>query len=364
MPAPTLPLFSLDQLLLVKQNFLAELQASKQGQSTSLAYVQNPFPQNLPLKLGQTFQVMVIGGRIFKTALARRSESGISLEQLTQDTLPTLDTKEIFFNFFTAHLNERVDHVALNFAYPLQPVANGSYLDGTLFKGTKEHAFAGLIGQLVGRELIEAVQATLGRTIHLSLANDTVCLVLSGTDRHATERLVGGVVGTGINFGFFADQNTIINLESANFNRASQTPTGKLIDQESLTPGNALFEKEVSGAYLYKHYNLTVGTQGEHIADSDSLSQLATDTNHPFHDLAQYLLNRSASLVACQVAGIYEFKRQPHLTFVMEGSLFWNGWHYHQTVEDYVVKLGVASDAVDFLHIDHSGLVGAAHLLV
>ncbi len=54
--------------------------------------------------------------------------------------------------------------------------------------------------------------------------------------------------------------------------------------------------------------------------------------------IARRLFEHSASLIACQIAGITEFKKRD-MTFVMEGSLFWIAWRYKQMVETYVKQL-------------------------
>ena len=78
--------------------------------------------------------------------------------------------------------------------------------------------------------------------------------------------------------------------------------------------------------------------------------------------MAQQLLERSASLVACQIAGIYQFKNQPKLTFVMEGSLFWKAWQYKAMVSDYLAKLDIPTDSLHFTHVKNSSLIGSAQL--
>ena len=59
-------------------------------------------------------------------------------------------TEDMFLSFIDRVLDPSVDHLALNFAYPMTPLSRDGYLDGTLVSGSKEHAFDGLVGHAVG----------------------------------------------------------------------------------------------------------------------------------------------------------------------------------------------------------------------
>jgi hypothetical protein len=49
------------------------------------------------------------------------------------------------------------------------------------------------------------------------------------------------------------------------------------------------------------------------------------------------------------------------MTFIMEGSLFWVGWHYKAMVEKYVSQL--TTYTVTFEEIKDCGVIGAAKLV-
>ena len=157
--------------------------------------------------------------------------------------------RKIFLNFIEKALRPDITYLALNFAYPMSPVSRDGYLDGNLIMGTKEHSFEGLVGKNIGETIEKYIFDTLKRKIHVAIANDTVCLLLSGLTQYRWNGLVGGIVGTGLNFAIFLDEATIVNLEAANFDKFEQSPEGKLIDQASARPNSALFEKETSGGY-------------------------------------------------------------------------------------------------------------------
>ena len=84
---------------------------------------------------------------------------------------------------------------------------------------------------------------------------------------------------------------------------------------------------------LLPNFNLLTHNN-PHLASTEELSKIAEKGN----ETAQKLLERSASLIACQIAGIYRYKcRERFQTvpyqFIMEGSLFWQGWKYKAMVE-------------------------------
>lgn len=97
------------------------------------------------------------------------------------------------------------------------------------------------------------------------------------------------------------------------------------------------------------------------INSTEELNQLSFKKNPIISSLAKDLIKRSAQLVACQVAGITLFKKQD-MVFIMEGSLFWKGNNYKQTVIETVKQL-VPEYKVDFVEIKNSAILGAAKLV-
>ncbi len=384
--------YSLSALNKIRDNFVKELELAMQGKKTSLAFIKNPLPY-LDKPADEIFQVMSIGGSIFESALAHNSNEGINLFNFIKEKLPVFKNRELFLSFFSKHLNSRVKTVIINFAFGLKPVVRNCVLDGIFTKIAKGHTFSGLLGKAVGQELENYVFQKTKRCVTVSVANDTVCLLLSGLEFARWNSIVGGVVGTGINFAFFLNKDTAVNLESADFDKFELSPTGKIIDELD-HPGDFLFEKEVAGAYLYQHFNLTLkwnGIKFKPFTSTKQLSLLAEQSNEPFSTIAQKLLEHSASLIACQIAGIYLFKkfetlstksktssnfqnsnvqnisdlgfRISDLFFIMEGSLFWQGWKYKEMVKHYLLKLDVPKNSVNFIRVKHSNLIGAARLI-
>ena len=385
-------------------------------EKTALPFIKHTLAPNPIVKPGEEFQTLTIGGSICQSDRMRIDptspslELGIrgagrkihSLDRKVQEQ-PAFNTEEEFLSYFESLLDPNVRVVALNFAYPLNPVSRNGLLDGVLVSGSKENTFTGLVGKPVGETIEQYIKQKLDREIRVSVANDTICLLLSGLTKYKWNEIAAGIAGTGLNFAIFLDEHTAINLESANFNKFEQTPEGRQIDKESVSPGDAVFEKEISGAYLYKHFNLIAERNGlkTRISSSKELDKLAEYAEHFTHDnrhselgsesmelnrfrvppslklqraskpgmtnegklaqIAHTLLQRSADLVACQIAGIMEFQKRD-LIFVMQGSLFWKGYKYKETVDKTVKRL--TKYRAQFVKIENADLLGAAKLIV
>ncbi len=163
-----------------------------------------------------------------------------------------------------------------------------------------------------------------------------------------------------MNFAFFKDQSTAINLESADFNKFPSSKTGIEIDTESANPGHSIYEKEVSGVYLFKHYNKEIEIQNTSQSPISKTSELDTLAKNG-DEIARMLLQRSAHLIACQIAAIMDF-REKDMIFAMEGSVFWKGFNYRKTVEETCKKL--TKYHPEFIQIQNSNIIGAAHLVI
>ncbi len=360
--------YSIDQLKKIRDDFVVELVRISQGKKSSLSFIKNSLPQKSFISNNKIFQVMVVGGRVFEKALVSfihpkggRTDS-LRVKKIEKDVLPVFKTKENFFSFFFKQLNSQVNIVALNFAYHLDPLLRNGLIDGRLISGTKEHLFNNLINKLIGKELEDYIFTKEKRKINVSVANDTICLLLAALlsmrRSSSSHTIAAGIVGAGTNFAFFLNENTAVNLESGNFDKFPQTVTGKIINRNSLNPGRYLFEKEISGAYLYQHYNGKAK-----IKSTKELSLLADQGDF----VAQKLFERSASLIACQIAGLYKFKKMKiencKLKIVMEGSVFWDGWQYQRLVNNYLEKLDISKGSIEFIKINNSSLIGAAKLI-
>src|SRR3989344_6481576 len=354
---------SLEQLKIISNNFTQEIRNANAGEKTSLAFIIHDLSPSPIVKDGETFQSLVIGGSVGKIATLKKNEKSIQILDKKEKPL-SFQTEAEFFDFINNGLPDNINALALNFAYALKPVFDNGMLDGFLLAFSKEGKLRGLIGKQIGREIENHVFEKRNKKIKVAVANDTVCLLTSGLIKFREEELAGGIVGTGLNFGFFLNKNKLVNLESADFNNFSQSASGKKVDENSSQPSASLFEKETAGAYLYKHFNHILKETGINypsIASTEELDRVSRANVLRVSEIAQSLLKRSAQLVACQIAGITTFKKRS-MIFNMEGSLFWKGNNYKETVEKTVKEL-VPEYKIDFVEIENSAILGAAKLI-
>ncbi|MBI2011884.1 hypothetical protein HYS91_03900 [Candidatus Daviesbacteria bacterium] len=345
----------------VASNFCKELQESERGIKTSLPFIIHQLPRFSLIKNQEIFQMISIGGSISQNALLRRENGRLMvLNKFTQEQ-PVFNTQKDLFNFLLDSLDPNITKLALNFAYPLNPVFENNKLDGILLSGSKENSFEGLINKKICQQLEKFILNKLNKEILITAANDTICLLLSGLTKFNYENLVGGVLGTGVNFAIFLGKERAVNLEVRNFDKFPISKEAKIVDKHSNHPGIGLFEKNVSGAYLYQLFN--VGAKQNKIEEINSTKEMDLIIKKKKGQeslLANSILQNSAQLFAAIVAGFALFKEK-NINLVMEGSLFWEGFGFKQNVENILEKMS-PQYKINFEKIEDSTILGAAKL--
>ncbi len=348
----------------IRQNLAAELTNAAAGKKNSLAFARHEISSKSS-ESKTTARIIVIGGSNCVAADGLKTDRGIELSNIHEEPLPVFDNRDTFLPYIAAHIPEDVKLIGLNFAYPMEPVIRAGRLDGRLIKATKEHTFSGVVGHEVGRLIEEHLLETRGQKADVVTANDTICLILSGLKKYHPTGLAGGVIGTGFNFGFFLDKTTLVNLESGNFSSFPVTDSCAAIDEGLEDRGKQLWEKEISGAYLYRHfnfYNKELNLDLPAITSTVELDSLADNDTGTAGNLARELMKRSATFAAVQIAAIFDYLDTDHLNVLIEGSLFWKGWRYRQNLADVLTSLGVMYQQYSIDHIDQSSVLGGALL--
>lgn len=350
----------------IKQNFLSEIKAASKNEKSSLSFIKNVLSQK-PLVSNGVVQAIVIGGTNYVSSVVKVENGKSKILKTQKGRLPVFKTGVSFSSFINEILNIDAQALGINFAFPLNPIVGpNNELDGILLKGTKEHTFSGLIGHCIGETVRKVYFEKFEKLIPITVANDSVCLTLAGTGSED-----GGVIlGTGFNMSLKITDNgkkSIVNLEAGNFNCFKPTEAIKKIDALSEYPSKMLFEKSVSGRYLVDQFNIETKIKGLKLSPlktSEDLSILAETNSNAGSKLAYSILEKSAFLIACALAGIYEFKRYPaKMEFITEGSLFWKGWKFEENVKKQLTQLGVPKNAIKFKFVEDSSLKGAIGLL-
>jgi len=350
------------QLKVISACCTDQLKRSATGKKTSFPFIIHEIRRSSKKVHNEKFQVLVIGGSNGISAICQKINNHVEIASKQSVGIPVFDTADTFCEFILAHLDRKCTNLIINFAFPLTPVIRDGLLTGILGRGTKEHEFKGMAGKNVAEVLEAYIYTRIKRHIMITLANDTICLALSSFEK-SRDTNAAAVIGTGINHAIFLNSSHVVNLESANFTGFTQSSIGKSINDRSKEKGIAIFEKEISGAYLYKHANILFEDKNirGYINSTHHLSELARAGNDPRASIARLVLTRSAALASVMFSGITNYY-QSDTTFVVEGSLFWEAYSYKDFVEQTVTQL--TSHKVTFFQIPDSSILGAAHLLV
>lgn len=358
-----------DTLEQITQDMVAELLAKNPPSSTTLSFIPHHISPSRMLEEGELFQVIVIGGTYYKCALFEYLNGQAHIKDAEDGTLETLHTEQTLLLFIESLLHPSIRKLVVNFAFPLKPIVDPEtqLLDGILVSESKEHKLEGLVGQAVGKRIQEHVLASRAQEMSVAVTNDTICLLLSGLDDVSSHQsLAAAIVGTGVNFAYFDDEETAVNTEAGNFTSFAHPHEMKLVDRNSSNPHAALYEKTVAGAYLYKLYNerikeLDEMDESDLISDTQQLDDIARSCDQIKAPIAQEVLTRSAQLVACMMAALMIHKKRS-LTFVVEGSVFWRAWNYEDMVNATVHKLA-PDHTMHAIRVSESNVMGAAKLL-
>ncbi|XP_042464430.1 hexokinase-2-like [Zingiber officinale] len=156
----------------------------------------------------------------------------------------------------------RQRELGFTFSFPVRQISIGS---GTLVKWTKGFNIDATVGEDVVGELSRAMERQ-GLDMRVSaLVNDTIG-TLAGGRYHDKDVVAAVILGTGTNAAYVErveaipkwqgllpkSGETVINMEWGNF-RSSHLPIteyDQALDDESLNPGEQIYEKLVSGMYL------------------------------------------------------------------------------------------------------------------
>lgn len=345
------------RLELLHEQYYQELVKAATDQSSSISF--HTFQRSLEQtsSLPDRFQVVSIGGSNAEFAVVSYENHEIIIHERKKVTLPSITNVSVLVDFINTHVYFKSGVIMLNFAYPMTPFSD-TRIDGVMDKATKEHRFEGLVGKPVGKTLTKLLCKT-GANVDIFCANDTICL--AGSDPCAQAALV---LGTGFNVGLQFPEN-LINLESGNFSHFQMSQAGLYVDALSQDPGTQLFEKEVAGAYLYKHFNFYAQQAGLSIVleETQQLNELAY-SNELGAPLAREVVAHSAAGIAAVLVGIFRFIKKPSIRVVIEGSVFIHGYEYESLVTSFIRKLLGTSNPIELIKVPDSTIVGAVRLVI
>ncbi|XP_066363309.1 hexokinase-7-like [Miscanthus floridulus] len=280
------------------------------------------------------------------------------------------------------------------------PVRQTSIASGTLIKWTKAFSIDDAVGEDVVAELQTAMEKQGVDMRVAALINDTVGTLAAG--RYNDEDVVIGVIlGTGSNAAYVEEASTIpklegelpksgnmvINTEWGNFDSSCLpiTEYDQALDEESLNPGEQIFEKLISGMYLgeiVRRVLLKIASQSsifgnvshtklktrfilrtpdisamhhddtpdlrivaEKLADNLKIVDTSMDTRKMVVEICDIVTSRSARLAAAGIVGILRKigravpgdKR--HSVVAIDGGLFEHYAEFRKCLESTLVEL-------------------------
>ena len=251
--------------------FREEMQRGLAGEDSSLAMIPTYIEVGKDIPTGKPVIVLDAGGTNFRVATVCFDKSGKpAIENVIQKPMPGLDrqiSKEDFFRTivdYMANVADVGDRIGFCFSYPTEILPNK---DGRLIRFCKEVKAKEVEGQLIGQNLLAAIEAAGYRgSKRAVILNDTVATLLAGVSAfqgRVFDDYIGFILGTGSNCCYAEsnrnitkktdldpDKEQIINVESGSFGRAPRGTVDLQLDESTLDPGKYTFEKMFSGAYL------------------------------------------------------------------------------------------------------------------
>ncbi len=243
--------------------FLSEMEKGLAGEESSLRMIPTFVGVNGKVPQGAKAAVLDAGGTNFRSAV-------VSIPPCIEDKMnqPMPGTQgeadnETFYGTFAAEVKRvlpkaTAKKIGFCFSYPAEATPE---LDAKLLCWTKGIRAPGIVGQYVGRELLQRLGGG-----SIAIVNDTVATLLAAKAMEGDRTYssyIGFILGTGTNAAYVEknanirkmeglDQNgtMIVNAESGNFNKIGRSAFDLAMDAKQIDPGNHVFEKMISGGYL------------------------------------------------------------------------------------------------------------------
>lgn len=403
---------NIDQLVDI---FHSEMLKGLNGEKSSLRMIptyieaENEFLKETPVI------AIDAGGTNFRAALVKFTSKGkLEIDNIINGVMPGLDmevSKKEFFEIMSGYLRPLADkaiRIGFCFSYPTEIFPDK---DGRLLQFCKEVQAPEVVGQLIGKSLLEALGTPWKKIV---LLNDTVATLLSGKSAsfgRNFDSFIGYILGTGTNTcyieanmnilknpGLNADKSMIINIESGNFGEAPRTDLDISFDNTTLNPGNYTFEKMFSGGYFgslclfilkaaakeglfsnqtsaklsdirelsSEETNSFVANTG---SDKNVLVKCFTDTDDKLNStyIIDSMIDRTARLVAANLAAVVlktgkGKKPERPVLITVEGTTFYKLHNLKERFENYFSGYldGVRKRYVEFTEVEQSSLIGAA----
>jgi hexokinase len=399
----------------IVDEFTSEMLKGLEGKESSLrmipTYIEadNKFLTDVPVV------AIDAGGTNFRAAIIKVNNQGkLEMSNLISTKMPGLEgeiSKEEFFQIIAGSIKplaEKTERIGFCFSYPTEILPDK---DGILLQFCKEVQAPGVVGQLIGKNLLE----TLGMQGHkIVLLNDTVSTLLAGKSASLNrnyDSFIGYILGTGTNtcyiesnlniskkHGLDPAKGQIINIESGSFGKSPRTDLDILFDNTTVNPGSYTFEKMISGGYFGGLcFSILKAAANEKVFSEETaanimlLNDLSSEEVNNFtidssldpgpltqcitgksdkeicSNIIESLTDRAGKLVAANLAAVIlktgkgKSPERPVLITV-EGTTFYKLYNLRSHFERYFSEYlsGDRKRYYEITEVQHSSLVGAA----
>ena len=340
----------------LSNRFLQHIYQAKKGQSSDLQFTKVPL---CTLQEPKHLQIIYIGASHVESTEIKYRYNKPYLYNLRSQPLKPFKSSKQLFELIESLLATHTQYLYLSIAANLKTklVREGkdgkSSLHSSLIQNHRVHNLADLVGKDIAQKTKEYLKSK-HRKLHITALNNLTSLAYLSRASHKVgkQSTIFGVVASGINLGFIDQKNHFVNLESGKF-RVGAKEVSELAGE----------------AFLYKNFNQLAKQKGlkATLNCSKDFRQLLNKKNPhkptSSYQLAKEILNRSAYLVACQLAAILKYKLkqnsgQNKFGIVIEGSLFWEVRGYLQQVQKSLQKLGISKSLFYFVRIRQGFILG------
>ena len=395
--------------------FTSDMLNGLKGEKSTLRMIPTYIEADNKFLIGVPVVAVDAGGTNFRAALVKFNLLGkLEISNLVNARMPGLEgeiSKAEFFKTIAGYVRQNAelsDRIGFCFSYPTEILPDK---DGRLLQFCKEVQAPAVVGELIGKSLLE----TLGmEEKQIVLLNDTVATLLAGKSAsfgREYDSYIGFILGTGTNTCYIESNRNIlktnsldqtktqiVNIESGAFGKAPQSDIDIAFDGTTVNPGDYKFEKMFAGGYFGGLCLLTLKTAAKEGVFSTAaasclmaINEMSSEevnsfvTSHgsgsgPLFDcmkgkddkencinIIESLIDRAAKLVASNMAAVIlktnkgKTAESPIL-ITIEGTTFYKMHNLRIHFEKYLS--GYLKDErkrfYEFTEVQQSSLVGAA----
>ena len=395
--------------------FTSEMLKGLEGKESTVRMIPTYIEADNQFLTGVPVVAVDAGGTNFRSALVEFNLKGkLEIKNEMNARMPGLEgeiSKAEFFKTIAGYIKpnaELSDRIGFCFSYPTEILPNK---DGILLQFCKEVQAPEVVGQLIGKNLLETLDM---REKQIVLLNDTVATLLAGKSAsfgREYDSFIGFILGTGTNTCYIENnrnilktkgldllKSQIINIETGAMGKVPQTDLDIIFDNTTVNPGQYRFEKMFAGGYfgglchtvlkaaakdgifsasaatgILSLNELSSGDVNSFasgiISDKSPLNKLKldkTDTENCL-EIIEGLIDRSAKLVAANIAAVIlktnkgKSDDKPIL-ITIEGTTFYKMHNLKAHFEKYLSEYlsGEKQRFYEFTEVQQSSLVGAA----